>query len=869
MFTIFRSVDEMMDRRSFGSIGNVVMFVLVVVGAVLFVGCSSSGNPLPPKPNVECYTNDDCDPGLICSYNGQCVPGNIADGDKIDLDIDDSNASESEVSEDGDTQESDIDGDVAEEESNTEDENEVEEEIEINPDFRIVFQNPKDGDFLPLGEVNVKVLVISTSSVVENVVFSANGQEIGTDSVEPYQLTWDTSGLDEGDYVLSAVAHRMDGEVAEAHIVVSIDLSPPVVNITSPEPGSVFYYDDEMMVTVEAYDHLKQLVISIDNLHPYTLGEDELAGETIFNHIIPMTLDYVTKGPHQLVVIASDKAGNAPTTSTVPFVVDNIPPDISVSIKTGDEWSDLPPGLSELMGSQQMKIVVEDLSAFRENSSIRFTINGEAEPFFSEDLGTGTHYELLINWDEFVPEEYEYPYNIAIELHVTDRFGNQASFNRSFAVKREVFTVQPDTQYNNAPYETYSAPAITPEGSWVVAAINNTMFATTIEDGAVYWECTSPCEGQFCKGASIYAPITTIEPSSGIGFAITIDEDGNFLVHDLISTAGGHCPNANVADMIESSTGISGLTFIDGIAVGEVESVDSEQALPLFVCGTKEDTYIPDNSRVVCARLNFFFQRQVLPSRPAPIELAWTYIAEGVYTTTAPLYVNTSGISQLFVVAGSQIVDVDISNGSGGNSYFVGADIALSPVVNLEIGGVFTGGGSNYAHLSLNLGNRDNLIAPIAGKTLEAYSSLITADGLHILVLREVVDNMAHSVLKAFSINGTEFENDPVFSFDLESRHEAEATPVIGNNNMLYIADKTQAGVFIAYSLESHQMLWKLNVGDRVRCPLVMDTRGVVYFTARDGYLHAISSGSTSYDRNAIWPMFGGNPQHTFNKISQ
>jgi hypothetical protein len=94
------------------------------------------------------------------------------------------------------------------------------------------------------GTIEINVIANDESSGIARVEFFVNGTSVGNDTIEPYSYSWDTTGVADGVYSLSATAYDNFGNTNTSTIVyVTVD-NPPTIIITSPQnttylPGSI------------------------------------------------------------------------------------------------------------------------------------------------------------------------------------------------------------------------------------------------------------------------------------------------------------------------------------------------------------------------------------------------------------------------------------------------------------------------------------------------------------------------------------------------------------------------------------------------------------------------------------------------------
>jgi len=110
-----------------------------------------------------------------------------------------------------------------------------------DPPF-VAITSPASGAYI---EGTVAVQANATDDIaVASVTFLRNGVAFGTDTIEPYSRSWDTTTVPEGAYTLSARARDSSGQLttsAPVNVTVDnpggVDLTPPAVVIGNPDNG--------------------------------------------------------------------------------------------------------------------------------------------------------------------------------------------------------------------------------------------------------------------------------------------------------------------------------------------------------------------------------------------------------------------------------------------------------------------------------------------------------------------------------------------------------------------------------------------------------------------------------------------------------
>ena len=120
------------------------------------------------------------------------------------------------------------------------------------------FQSPAEFERLQ-GEAILSVTFISQSAEISSVVFSCNGQVIGSSVSKPYEIRWDVSNLTPVENVsIEAVAYDKAGaELARVGVPVSIDETPITnkadIYFTSPQQGAEYMGIVTLSAAVSSY----------------------------------------------------------------------------------------------------------------------------------------------------------------------------------------------------------------------------------------------------------------------------------------------------------------------------------------------------------------------------------------------------------------------------------------------------------------------------------------------------------------------------------------------------------------------------------------------------------------------------------------
>ncbi|OAH98428.1 peptidase S8 [Methylomonas methanica] len=171
----------------------------------------------------------------------------------------------------------------------------------------------------------VSVAVAASDNVAVNQVsLFANGKLVGTDGVAPYQFSWDTSSLDNGNVTLTAGAIDSAGNTgSSAAVTVSVqnqnatggstgntttaDLIAPMVNISNPVNGTKV--SGLVAVSVSAKDNVAVAKVQI------YIDTKLVASTTSSSLSYNWNAKKTSAGNHSIKVIATDTSGNSGTAS--------------------------------------------------------------------------------------------------------------------------------------------------------------------------------------------------------------------------------------------------------------------------------------------------------------------------------------------------------------------------------------------------------------------------------------------------------------------------------------------------------------------------------------------------------------------------
>jgi hypothetical protein len=183
---------------------------------------------------------------------------------------------------------------------------------------------PSPGDVL--GTINVTADANDNVGVA-GVQFLLDGSDLGVEDLNaPYSLSWNTTGVINGTYILTAKARDTTGNITTSDaVIVNVNNPPdtesPTISITAPATGNVAGI---INVTAVANDNIG--VIGVQ----FLLDGNNLEAEDMTSpYSVVWNTTNTPLGNHVLTAIARDLAGNTTTASVVNVNIPYYPPIIS------------------------------------------------------------------------------------------------------------------------------------------------------------------------------------------------------------------------------------------------------------------------------------------------------------------------------------------------------------------------------------------------------------------------------------------------------------------------------------------------------------------------------------------------------------
>ncbi|WPB82347.1 Ig-like domain-containing protein [Archangium violaceum] len=171
----------------------------------------------------------------------------------------------------------------------------------------------------------VQVSANASDSVgVARVEFYVDGALIGTDTSEPYAVSWDSSGVADGAHSLTARAYdHANLTRLSAAVSVTLDNTPPNVALASPAPGT--FLRGMALVEATASD-----AVGVTKVEFYA-GTTLLGTDTTAPYQVDWNTAGMTDGAHTLTAKAFDSIGNERNSTGFQVTVDNTAPVTAVS----------------------------------------------------------------------------------------------------------------------------------------------------------------------------------------------------------------------------------------------------------------------------------------------------------------------------------------------------------------------------------------------------------------------------------------------------------------------------------------------------------------------------------------------------------
>ncbi|MCJ8273785.1 MAG: PQQ-binding-like beta-propeller repeat protein, partial [Psychrosphaera sp.] len=139
-------------------------------------------------------------------------------------------------------------------------------------------------------------------------------------------------------------------------------------------------------------------------------------------------------------------------------------------------------------------------------------------------------------------------------------------------------------------------------------------------------------------------------------------------------------------------------------------------------------------------------------------------------------------------------------------------------------------------------------------------------DGLIEKPLISGPDGLVYFVTNRDKVFALSHQGDKVWHYQTVASDHEVYSMLLGDDGTLYLAQKTGWPFTQTVGIEAlsgaGQLLWRFETDDIVKSDLLMDNKGVLYFSTKGNSIYALNTASAGL-ANAPWPMTGQNAQRT------
>lgn len=175
------------------------------------------------------------------------------------------------------------------------------------------------------GQVDVRAQASDDVGVVKVDFYVDNGR-VAEDETAPYAIEWNTDDFDEGAHTVKAICTDTGGQTTENQIQVTVDRTPPNVELVEPTAQEIFH--DAVRVVARPRDNFGiarvELVLREDQGNEVARDAIDVAPwETVID------VSGLSAGHYEVEATATDAAGLTATSLTTSILVDR-PPRVSI-----------------------------------------------------------------------------------------------------------------------------------------------------------------------------------------------------------------------------------------------------------------------------------------------------------------------------------------------------------------------------------------------------------------------------------------------------------------------------------------------------------------------------------------------------------
>lgn len=760
---------------------QILYTVMVLLAALVLFACGggesgSDGDPgdgdvdLDNGGGTPCYNSIDCPPPMVC-VERFCVDPEAADGtnecdSQFDCPADKYCDTELGICKplevDGDEESQlETDAELQEIEPDAELEETIETEEEEPPLIDIQFTTPVNGQGVK-GSVVLQVQVVS-DLVIDRVEFFQSENLIGTAvTSEPYMQIWESDVLEEGSYFLSATAYSGDIS-AEDNLTVFIDRTGPHVEIITPTSGETFSYDDEIIFSLLAYDHLESVTVLVDDEEESVITEfDET--DSVNHTLFASTMD---AGARILKAVVQDQAGNDPVTVEVPINIEADAPELVFDglnfIDDENAW---------VMANDSFTVDASDVSGL---SYVNMQFTHSSTIIYSASAAEELPFEVG-NFDATLLDDLEvYPLSAVLNIRVDDRYGNSVVRNINVTVKREKWSFEHGlTLPQGVTWDDLYGAAVNRSYGDVYYVYYNTLISLTT-DGEERWRTTlsQPIRSSpvLFEGEGRPPVIVLADALGALHFCVDNETEAD-------------CTDYQVPDytILEPANPALEKTPVDW----DGESFD------VYYCGK-----VTGNSR--CWRLTYGFAE----NREPTIDEVWTLPAllPSDETPTAPIIPVGDSVSSnfFFIGCGQNIYKYTKSSGEfmdGADTPF-GVDQIIAHIMPNPAGHGVYGISNKEFRLYTETMVQEGLyqLYAVTQNAFEPVQGLAHADGVFFTSSTYYDSGISKGYLQGWNLDGYSIGTS-VMNFLDSSR--IGGTPALGDGGMVYIPGRSNLGKFWA-----------------------------------------------------------------------
>ncbi|MCY1078280.1 Ig-like domain-containing protein [Archangium lansingense] len=382
---------------------------------------------------------------------------------------------------------------------------------------------------------------ISANEPVTKVEFYANWSLVGTVTSPPYTLSWNTTGLGGGTYLLVAKAYDSIGNAGSSTgVSVTVDNTVPTTAISAPAQNALVGGTVQVSATASDSQGVERVEFYVDGT---LIGTDTSA---------PYTLSWntttVTDEAHVLTSRAYDFAGNVRTSTAVVVNIDNTPPDAVLTSPA--------PG-SSLRGSVMLEASASDSSGV---TKVEF-YDGTTL------IGTDTTASYVLSWNTVGVGEGVH----TLSVKAYDSAGKvRTSAGVSVTIDNTAPTTALSAPAQNAAVRGTVPVSATASDNIGVAQVEfyadgTLLGSATTAPYAVSWDTTAWANGSVTLTTRAYDAVGNVTVSAGV--AVTVDHTAPTVAITSPTNGASLFLSATLQASASDNRGVTQVVFYDGANV--------------------------------------------------------------------------------------------------------------------------------------------------------------------------------------------------------------------------------------------------------------------------------------------------------------